>query len=154
MQKQQVDPRVHAVAGAVQISSVSIKEAWSTMLTFQVAGLSSTVVFYPLDLVKVRFQVAKNVTGIWSKMKEIVRAEGVRGLFGGLSASVVASALSWGGFFYFYENAKKRRGAGTVLRDALNSVEAGGIMVMFTNPIWLVKTRLQLQEKSHAYRYI
>lgn len=31
-----------------------------------------------------------------------------RSLFSGLAPALVASALSWGGFFFFYEHAKAR----------------------------------------------
>ena len=66
------------------------------------------MVFHPLDLVKVRFQVVRTgaVPSIWTKMVEIVAREGPLRLFAGLTPSLVASAASWGGFFYFYERAK------------------------------------------------
>jgi solute carrier family 25 folate transporter 32 len=67
---------------------------------------------------------------------------------------MLGAGLSWGGYFYFYEHAKQRwvnnsSRDGEPLPGALAwmaaSVEAGTIMVALTNPIWLVKTRLQLQ---------
>jgi hypothetical protein len=30
-------------------------------------------------------------------------------MYGGLTPAVIASAVSWGGYFFFYENAKQRR---------------------------------------------
>ena len=35
--------------------------------------------------------------------------EGVRGFHRGLSPALLASAGSWGGYFYFYENSKARK---------------------------------------------
>jgi len=62
--------------------------------------------------------------------------------------------MSWGGFFFFYERAKARWTALgdsakiAALRDSCASIEAGCIMVLITNPVWLVKTRLQLQQSG------
>jgi len=129
------DPRAHAIAGVV-------------------AGTTSTIALFPLDLVKVRFQVdqAAVLPSIWRKGYTIVTEEGWRTLFSGLRPALVASALSWGGFFYFYERAKARvdpavpvTNARRLVLDAYASVEAGCIIVLLTNPVWLVKTRLQLQ---------
>jgi len=41
--------------------------------------------------------------------REIRAKEGLRGMYGGLTPAVIASAVSWGGYFFFYENAKQRR---------------------------------------------
>jgi len=106
-----------------------------------------------LDLVKVRFQAdtSAKLPTIASKTRSIVVEEGWRALFNGLTPALLASALSWGGFFFFYERAKARwtrlvdNALGAAWRDSCASIEAGCIMVLVTNPVWLVKTRLQLQ---------
>jgi solute carrier family 25 folate transporter 32 len=58
------------------------------------------------------------------------------------------------GYFYFYEQAKRRwlsdQGPNTTFHHFAASVEAGMIMVALTNPIWLVKTRMQLQLREIA----
>jgi len=72
----------------------------------------------------------------------------------GVTAATWASALSWGGYFYFYERAKKRKSvaAGNIttgpVDHLLAGAEAGCIMVFLTNPLWLIKTRLQIQGKD------
>lgn len=112
-----------------------------------IAGSASTTLLYPLDLVKVRFQVDKSPTlpGILSKTRAIMREEGWRALFSGITPALIASSMSWGGFFFFYELAKPRWSGNRIVRDAGASIEAGAVMVLITNPVWLVKTRLQLQ---------
>lgn len=74
------------------------------------AGLVSATLLYPIDLVKVRYQVYdksgnayRSITGAF---QTIVREEGVRGLFNGLAPATLASAISWGGYIYLYEHAK------------------------------------------------
>lgn len=155
-------------------------------------GSASTVLLYPLDLVKVRLQVNENSfsksTGtllgrngsasdvhrkgnatIVHTLKGVIRHEGVRGLYQGLTPALIGNSASWGGYFFFYEQMKKemivlkrgrdeRNGSGTMTTDdrdvILGPLEnftaaclSGAIMVGFTNPIWLIKTRMQLQLK-------
>jgi solute carrier family 25 folate transporter 32 len=128
--KRRPPPYVHALAG---IS----------------AGACSTTLLYPLDLVKVRFQAdtrLERMPGVLQAASKVVRKEGVRALFNGLTPALLGSALSWGGFFYFYERFKPEE-AGAV-NHAVASIQSGACMVLLTNPVWLVKTRLQLQRSG------
>ncbi len=64
---------------------------------------------------------------------------------------MIGSSVSWGLYFFFYERAKLRHlyardyNPLTPLYHLVSAMEAGTICVFLTNPIWLVKTRLQLQ---------
>jgi len=152
-------------------------------------GSASTILLYPLDLVKVRWQVREdsitnpksvNTVGqrptILSTMRGIARYEGIAGLYQGLSPALMGSAVSWGGYFFLYEGIKVRfmeekrpKSAMTVTTESFNNRKqqleneeirlgplenftaactAGAAMVVCTNPIWLIKTRMQLQLKS------
>jgi solute carrier family 25 folate transporter 32 len=57
--------------------------------------------------------------------------------------------VSWGSYFFLYENAKARWSQGRDKLQAqhhlLSACEAGVFTVLLTNPIWVIKTRLQLQ---------
>lgn len=124
------------------------------------AGLVTSAVLHPVDLVKVRYQVYDNsgnaYQSLFGAFRTIVKEESVFGLFQGLVPAAIASTVSWGGYFYFYEHSKKRK-LGKVDQQAsdsqrlstvdhlLSGVEAGSIMVFLTNPLWLIKTRLQTQ---------
>ncbi len=129
----------------------------------------STVLLYPLDLVKVRLQVNENSNKQLAKKRTMMRTlggvlkhEGFFGIYQGLSPAVIGSAASWGGYFFFYEGMKtrmikrKRRlenknESEEVILSPLDNFGAaclsGAIMVGFTNPLWLIKTRMQLQMK-------
>ena len=141
-----------------------------------VAGSFTTIALYPLDLIKVRYQVHEGLgsayTSISGAFQTIVSKEGMRGLYQGAVPALLASAASWGGYFYFYENAKQRKlqaySSGSSGGSSSNSgggdgghclgsvdnylagVEAGSIMVLLTNPFWLIKTRLQIQGTQKA----
>ena len=128
-------------------------------------GLVSTVALYPLELIKTRMQVAEASTraawrnpygSVLGSLRLVVRNEGAAGLYQGLTPAMIASAGSWGGYFYFYEHSKSRKlaaaateGSGrqglTTVDHLASGVEAGAILVLLFNPLWLVKTRLALQ---------
>eukprot|EP00301_Raphidiophrys_heterophryoidea_P020866 c5453_g1_i2.p1 GENE.c5453_g1_i2~~c5453_g1_i2.p1 ORF type:complete len:311 (-),score=70.55 c5453_g1_i2:108-1040(-) len=127
------------------------------MIAGTIGGAASTFVTFPLDLVKVRYQVhtasATPYTSLLSALMTIARKEGPRALYQGMLPGLVGSSVSWGGYFFFYERAKARysKDSQTELHSGhhlMASVEAGAILVFLTNPIWLVKTRLQLQQRG------
>ena len=107
---------------------------------------------------------------IASSLRNVVKYEGFMGLYQGLSPALLASAVSWGGYFFLYEGMKKQvlavrqkrheqsvQTSGLAAGDAykeerLGATEnfaaaclAGAAMVGLTNPMWLIKTRMQLQ---------
>lgn len=107
--------------------------------------------------------------GVLHAFRTIVRVEGVEGLFKGALTASVASGLSWGLYFYFYEGSKQRYrdweagsgvgGAGGSVSPLTSghhmaaAVEASAFTVVVTNPIWLIKTRLQLQVEATEQSY-
>lgn len=120
------------------------------------AGLISTASLYPLDLIKSRYQV-NELSGrakpykLYEAFATVLRNEGVLGLYQGLPSALYGSGMSWGGYFYFYEHAKVRWSNSTyspTFQHLASACEAGVIMVGFTNPVWLVKTRMQLQKRQ------
>ena len=76
------------------------------------AGATTAATVHPIDLIKVRYQVydksGNAYRSLFSAFRTIVKEEGTRGLFQGLTPAVLASAVSWGGYMYFYELAKVR----------------------------------------------
>lgn len=104
--------------------------------------------------------------------RTIIRNEGWQGLYAGLTPSLIGSTIAWGTYLYLYERIKNwykdqqgigsssssgsggrqrqpeaatRLGAGYNL---LSAAQAGAIVCVLTNPIWLVKTRLALQQRT------
>lgn len=64
------------------------------------------------------------------------------------------TGVSWSLYFYAYNAAKRRyrrRLEDQQLQahhNMLSALEAGAIVCMVTNPIWVIKTRLQLQQQA------
>lgn len=77
------------------------------------AGTVATLIMHPLDLIKVRFQLANNSVAsssmtskrpgfgraVYGALEDAVRADGWKGLYRGLSPNLVGSASSWGLYF-------------------------------------------------------
>ncbi|CAH1118767.1 unnamed protein product [Phaedon cochleariae] len=128
-------------------------------------GVASTLVLHPLDVIKLRFavhdgrQTTTKYKGIINAFATIRRQEGIRGLYQGVTPNVCGAGASWGLYFLFYNSLKTWRqrgnedeklGAGTHLVIAS---EAGLVTLLITNPLWVVKTRLCLQNYGPAQRY-
>lgn len=136
------------------------------------AGLVSTVTLYPLELIKTRMQVIDGVARnaymtTPGAIQSVLKSEGVPGLYRGMTPAIFASSGSWGGYFYFYEASKRRKLKAKmensdeeeikktklgVFDHLLSGIEAGSILVLLFNPVWLVKTRLALQDMPTEVR--
>ncbi len=93
-------------------------------------------------------------SGTMDAVRSIIRDEGWRALYSGLASALVGSGMAWGLYFFAYNHAKQRyqRNEGQQrLSPALNllsAAEAGFFTTFATNPIWVAKTRLQLQRNG------
>uniref|UniRef100_A0A7C8YY22 Folate transporter 1, chloroplastic n=1 Tax=Opuntia streptacantha TaxID=393608 RepID=A0A7C8YY22_OPUST len=137
---------------------------WENAAAGAIAGFATVAVMHPLDVVRTRFQVNdgrilnlptyKNTP---HALLTIARSEGLRGLYAGFYPAVLGSSVSWGLFFFFYSRAKRRHSYNEEekLSPGLHlaaAAEAGALVSLCTNPVWLIKTRLQLQTPLHQTR--
>ncbi|CAO3643947.1 unnamed protein product [Cunninghamella echinulata] len=120
------------------------------------AGLVSTAILHPLDVIKIKFQVdaAKTSTkrpligGTIKSFKDIIQQEGIsRGLYRGVTPSVAGATASWGFYFWWYSLIKKHmkkddQGKLSAFQHLLASAEAGAVTAVMTNPLWVIKTRM------------
>lgn len=149
----------------------SSSKAFVPLLAGVLGGTVSTITLYPLDLIKVRLQVNEDELAASARGKRlnsctvfraVLRHEGVAGLYQGLSPAVIGSGVSWGGYLFLYEAMKRRYGqykdptntSGPYYFNAGESFalacSSGAVLVGLTNPIWLIKTRMQLQMTQTA----
>lgn len=120
-------------------------------------GVVSTLLLHPLDLLKIRFavddgsQARHKYAGVRSAVTTILRSEGMRGLYRGVTPNTVGAGSAWGFYFLFYQTIKidKQQGDPRLQltpQDHLVAASEAGILTLgLTNPIWVVKTRLCLQ---------
>ncbi|ORX40993.1 mitochondrial carrier domain-containing protein [Kockovaella imperatae] len=125
------------------------------------AGLVSSIVTCPLDVVKTTLQAqrlkrdAPGYEGVTKTCKRIWRQSGFRGFYRGLGPTVTGYLPTWGIYFTVYDLVKDRlRGwaehgahpnADVALMHILAAMTAGATGTCLTNPLWVVKTRFMAQ---------
>ncbi|KAH6756068.1 NAD+ transporter 1 [Perilla frutescens var. hirtella] len=124
------------------------------------AGMIAATFVCPLDVIKTRLQVHglpqltnTNIKGsiIVGSLEQICKKEGLRGMYRGLSPTVLALLPNWAVYFTIYDQLKSYLGADDVnhqLPIGANMIAASGAgaaTTIVTNPLWVVKTRFQTQ---------
>ncbi|SPO38522.1 related to YIA6 - Pvruvate transporter of the mitochondrial inner membrane [Pseudozyma flocculosa] len=139
------------------------------------AGLVSSVVTCPLDVVKTRLQAQEAVTagdiaaeqgarylGLADTLKRIWRDDGFRGFYRGLGPTIFGYLPTWAIYFTVYDSCKQvlahdlsQSGEEDFLNHILSAMTAGAASTICTSPLWVVKTRFMLQSggQKAAGRY-
>lgn len=104
---------------------------------------------YPLIVLSTRaaVDVKNDSKGVAQHLLEIVKREGIVGLYSGLSPSLLGIAVTNGVYYYFYErsrgiilNSRQGSKALSMLESMLAGVIAGSATTIISNPIWVVQT--------------
>lgn len=149
---------------------------WLHFIGGGMGGLVGSVLLCPLEVVKTGLQSSlrtgvefrpkyptasftplRHFTDVLAILRLVYRLEGKRGLFKGLGANLVGVIPARAINFTAYGNGK------ALLKEWNNGVEnswihlvsaasAGLVTATATNPIWLVKTRMQLPDSQLHYR--
>ena len=115
------------------------------------AGALATTATYPMDLLRTRFAAQgteKIYTGLVGACKDIVRDEGVKGYFRGLTAALGSIVPYMGLFFSSYEVFHQMVGGAKLpfsSGDAVAGVMASIVAKTATFPLDLIRKRLQIQ---------
>ncbi|CDS04125.1 hypothetical protein LRAMOSA07080 [Lichtheimia ramosa] len=129
------------------------------------AGVVSSVVTCPLDVVKTRLQNQGKAEagvipyrGTVGTLSRIWKEEGIRGLYRGLNVTLLGYLPTWAIYFTAYDYCKARYGRNmdsdkAWLVHIASAMSAGATSSCMTNPLWLIKTRLMTQNERTAYRY-
>lgn len=117
-----------------------------------IAGCIGATAVYPIDLVKTRMQAQKHnslYANSFDCFKKILKAEGFRGLYSGLGAQLVGVAPEKAIKLTVNDLVRKigtdDDGKITMGWEITAGMTAGGCQVIFTNPLEIVKIRLQMQ---------
>ncbi|XP_042004036.1 nicotinamide adenine dinucleotide transporter 1, chloroplastic-like [Salvia splendens] len=126
------------------------------------AGVIAATFVCPLDVIKTKLQVhglpqltSSNFKGsvIFGSLEQIFLKDGYRGMYRGLSPTVLALIPNWAVYFTIYDQLKSSLGADDVNHHQLSiganmiaASGAGALTTIVTNPLWVVKTRFQAQE--------
>ena len=113
------------------------------------AGTISSIITNPLEVIKTQLQSSvQSSNGLLSVGRRIMSQDGLSGFFRGLPPTLVGIIPSRSIYFYSYQQSKKCLGPvlpegspGNALISGLLAGLAGNTL---TNPIWMVRTRMQL----------
>ncbi|ORZ03541.1 mitochondrial carrier domain-containing protein [Syncephalastrum racemosum] len=130
------------------------------------AGLVSSIVTCPLDVVKTRLQnQGRGLPGVIlyrgtvGTLSRIWNEEGIRGLYRGLGPTIIGYIPTWAIYFTAYDYCKVRWSNELGRSDIdwvvhiASAMTAGAASTSLTNPLWVIKTRLMTQNERTAYRY-
>lgn len=138
------------------------------------AGLVSSIVTCPLDVVKTKLQAqgispagtsaSRRVEGVSGTVRQILQHEGIRGLYRGLAPTIYGYLPTWAIYFTVYDRVKAelslRRNGSQKAQDPVTHVIAamagGASGTIVTNPLWVIKTRFMTQSLEpgrHPYRH-
>lgn len=71
------------------------------------AGLVSSIIVCPMDMVKIRLQNINTGLGTMDVFRDIWKAQGIRGLYRGVYPTAAGYLPTWSIYFSVYEASKK-----------------------------------------------
>ncbi|XP_049850301.1 uncharacterized protein LOC126322419 [Schistocerca gregaria] len=142
---------------------------WAHLIAGGAGGMLGAVITSPLEVVKTRLQARYHKSSLQSGFKfgfgtiralsVLRREEGIKGLYRGLGPHLFGVVPSRAIYFFTYGTSKQLyiENLGMNPEGSAASfsagVTAGAVVVTTTQPIWLVKTRMQLQTKTLEVKY-
>ncbi|KAJ5606138.1 hypothetical protein N7510_008919 [Penicillium lagena] len=158
-------------SAAKQTSSSSVLPKLSNtanLATGAVARVAAGFVMMPVTVLKVRYESDYYAyRSLWSAGRDILRTEGMRGLFAGFGATAARDAPYAGLYVLFYEQLKRQFASMAPTRSPtsdgtppasmssssihfVSGASAAGLATAITNPFDAVKTRLQLMPSKYG----
>ena len=127
----------------------------------QGAGAFATIFFFPFDTVKMRFMSQDgtrqrmhnnhNYSSTFKSLAEIRATEGMRSLFRGSATAICGSVTAWGSYMFLYRSLNSRLVTGDdFLAKSGVSMVSSVTSSAISTPIFLIKTRMQVEDRSGA----
>ncbi|RDW94125.1 putative mitochondrial carrier protein [Aspergillus mulundensis] len=153
-----LNPNLNKGAGGGSSSALPKLSHTANLTTGAAARVAAGFVMMPVTVLKVRYESDYYAyRSLYSAGRDIVRTEGVRGLFSGFGATAARDAPYAGLYVLFYEQLKRNLAATTSdtssSSSSINFISGGlaaGLATAITNPFDAVKTRLQLMPAKYG----
>lgn len=138
---------------------------WATWIAGAVGGLATWVVSTPTELIKCRAQMSSSTAAAssWGITKDIIRTEGIRGLYFGGVVTALRDSIGYGFYFWSYELSTRlmmsklidgQRVESPAAQEAAKVLFCGGLAGVVTwasiFPLDVIKTRVQTQAMGHS----
>lgn len=122
------------------------------------AGLSTVLLLHPLDTLRTRLQSSHLPVHVHPLRlaRSIFVREGASALYRGAVPAAVGSVLSWATYFHVFHRVRgftaRLTPESPVTSHLFAGCLAGAVTSIATNPVWVVKVRLQMQGDLDGYR--
>eukprot|EP00026_Physarum_polycephalum_P013263 Phypoly_transcript_13644.p1 GENE.Phypoly_transcript_13644~~Phypoly_transcript_13644.p1 ORF type:complete len:312 (+),score=27.77 Phypoly_transcript_13644:100-1035(+) len=135
----------------------------SALVSFSglIGGVVAPAIFHPLDLLRARLssqgfwvvdRIGEKYKGVIDGVIKIAKQERLSGFYRGVGAAALGSSVSWAIYLPAYSFFKTYVVGTGPISNFTAGVLGGVVQVVCTNPIWLIKTRMQLQQNSALYK--
>lgn len=145
----------HIAKTALPDDKLNSQKQFASLIAGGIAGSFSATLTCPMEVVKTHLQASKggsevalSARGPFSVAKTIARVEGFRGFFRGLIPTLIGILPARATYFWAYATTKTNLSARfgeSPLVHMFSAAAAGISSNTLTNPIWLIKSRVQLQ---------
>ncbi|KAI9058186.1 mitochondrial NAD transporter [Trametes sanguinea] len=155
----------------------------NSMIAGAGGGLAASIATCPLDVIKTKLQAQRAVNpqegylGVVATVKDILKHDGLRGLYRGLGPTILGYLPTWAIYFAVYDGIKRHfgerpSGEVEVIRHVypaaqvkgyqplarehpwtlhiLSAMAAGATSTICTNPLWVIKTRFMTQPRNEV----
>ncbi|KAI0662045.1 mitochondrial carrier [Cubamyces menziesii] len=155
----------------------------NSMIAGAGGGLVASVATCPLDVIKTKLQAQRAVNpqqgylGVVATIKDILKHDGIRGLYRGLGPTILGYLPTWAIYFAVYDGIKRHfgerppgevdairhvypaaqvKGYQPLAREhpwtlhIMSAMTAGATSTICTNPLWVIKTRFMTQPRNEV----
>lgn len=124
------------------------------------SGIITSIFIAPLDLIRTQQMALKESSFGLSTAKHIIKTDGFKGLYRGLGLTMMGLTPTWGIYWWAYTSLKSnlspkfKKDKDSPLLHLVAATGAGLVTSTITNPLWVIKSRLQTQKMSiHANNF-
>lgn len=143
---------------------------WTHVFSGAIAGTAASFANCPLDVIKTRAQASSKLVVISNtgrlkllpSLQAIVRSEGIRGLYRGLTPTMAGYAPSYALYFTLYQLGKRQLQQSSWMKSqsshlipmqhVLAASLAGACTNITMNPVWVLRARLMTQRSDTTNR--